>query len=69
VTTKSQAENLKKAFAEHDIPWPTSRGDLAEQLRERTALKYAADCKCGTCQLVPRALLDAAIKASSGEPT
>lgn len=31
---------------------------LAEELREYTAMKYAGDCKCGKCQLVPRALVD-----------
>lgn len=31
---------------------------LAEELREYTAMKYAGDCKCGKCQLVPRALID-----------
>lgn len=30
----------------------------AEELRERTAFRYAADCKCGACQLVPRKLID-----------
>lgn len=40
---------------------------LAEELREFTALKYAGDCKCGKCQLVPRELIDrlyAALRAS-----
>ena len=32
--------------------------DLAEELREYTAMKYAGDCKCGKCQLVPRALVE-----------
>lgn len=27
-------------------------------LREYTAMKYMADCKCGKCQLVPRSVLD-----------
>jgi hypothetical protein len=27
---------------------------LADELREYTALRYAGDCKCGQCQLVPR---------------
>lgn len=31
---------------------------LAEELREYTAMKYAGDCKCGKCQLVPRALVE-----------
>ena len=26
---------------------------LAEALRERTAMKFMGDCKCGQCQLVP----------------
>lgn len=37
--------------------------NIAEELRERTALRYAGDCKCGQCQLVPRDLLDRAITA------
>jgi hypothetical protein len=28
---------------------------IAERLRERTAMKYMGDCKCGICQLVPHA--------------
>ena len=28
---------------------------LLDELREYTALRYAGDCKCGNCQLVPRA--------------
>lgn len=36
----------------------TSNRDLAEELREYTAMKYAGDCKCGKCQLVPRALVE-----------
>jgi hypothetical protein len=31
---------------------------LAEELREYTAMKYAGDCKCGKCQLVPRPLVE-----------
>lgn len=31
---------------------------LAEELREFTAMKYAGECKCGKCQLVPRALVE-----------
>lgn len=31
---------------------------LAEELREYTAMKYAGDCKCGKCQLVPRKLVE-----------
>lgn len=30
-------------------------------LREYTAMKYAGDCKCGKCQLVPRHVLDECI--------
>lgn len=37
---------------------PVSARDLAEELREYTAMKYAGDCKCGKCQLVPRALVE-----------
>lgn len=37
---------------------PGSARDLAEELREYTAMKYAGDCKCGKCQLVPRALVE-----------
>jgi hypothetical protein len=31
--------------------------ELSEELREYTAMKYAGDCKCGKCQLVPRELI------------
>jgi ribosomal protein L32 len=31
---------------------------LAEELREYTAMKYAGDCKCGKCHLVPREFID-----------
>ena len=34
---------------------------LSERLRDRTTLRYMADCKCGNCQLVVRPLLDEAI--------
>lgn len=34
---------------------------LAEDFRELTAFKYAGDCKCGKCQLVPRELIDRVI--------
>lgn len=34
---------------------------LIERLRERTAFRYKADCKCGDCQIVSRDLLDMAI--------
>ena len=27
--------------------------DIVERLRERLALRYMGDCKCGKCQLVP----------------
>lgn len=37
---------------------PGSARDLAEELREYTAMKYAGDCKCGKCQLVPRTLVE-----------
>jgi hypothetical protein len=36
----------------------TDNSALAEELREFTAMKYAGDCKCGKCQLVPRALVE-----------
>jgi hypothetical protein len=29
--------------------------DIVERLRERTAMRFMGDCKCGKCQLVPRA--------------
>lgn len=35
---------------------------LLDELREYTALRYVGDCKCGNCQLVPRATLDKAIR-------
>jgi len=38
---------------------------IAEELRELTAMRYAGDCKCGGCQLVPRKVLDRAIAALS----
>jgi hypothetical protein len=31
---------------------------LAEEVRERTAMKYMGNCKCGKCQLVPRSLVE-----------
>lgn len=31
---------------------------LAEEVRERTGMKYAGDCKCGKCQLLPRSLVE-----------
>lgn len=34
--------------------------DIVERLRERTALRYMGNCKCGSCQLVPRADVDEA---------
>lgn len=40
------------------IPPQGSPAALAEELREYTAMKYAGDCKCGKCQLVPRALIE-----------
>lgn len=30
---------------------------LIEELRERTALRYMGDCKCGRCQLIPKELI------------
>lgn len=36
--------------------------DLAAELRERTALRYAGNCKCGKCQLVPRDMINAAAR-------
>ena len=39
-------------------PSPRNRIHLAEELREYTAMKYAGDCKCGKCQLVPRELVE-----------
>lgn len=40
----------------------TDAASVHEQLRERTALRYMADCKCGKCQLVPRELIDRTLK-------
>lgn len=36
----------------------TDLRQLAEELREFTAIKYAGNCKCGACQLVPRAFVE-----------
>lgn len=36
--------------------------DLAAELRERTALRYAGNCKCGKCQLVPLGIINAAAR-------
>jgi hypothetical protein len=36
---------------------------LVTALRERTALMYMGDCKCGRCQLVPHAMIDEACEA------
>lgn len=33
---------------------------LVAELRERTAFRFAGDCKCGKCQLVPRELVERA---------
>jgi hypothetical protein len=33
---------------------------VVAELRERTAFRFAGDCKCGKCQLVPRELVDRA---------
>jgi len=42
-------------------PCPASEvGEMVERLRERTALRYMGDCKCGKCRLVPREMVDAA---------
>lgn len=30
---------------------------LIDELRERTAMKFMGDCKCGNCQLVPKEML------------
>ncbi len=40
-----------------------SETDIAEQLRDRTTLRYMGNCKCGKCQLVPR---DLVVKAADG---
>jgi hypothetical protein len=46
--------------------------DLVERLRERTALKYMGNCKCGRCQLVNiddlHAIIDALAAAPSPAP-
>jgi hypothetical protein len=44
-----------------------ARLDAAEALREFTALKYAGDCKCGKCQLVPRKVVDRVYEVLSGQ--
>jgi hypothetical protein len=49
----------------------TDHRALAEELREYTAMKYAGDCKCGKCQLVPRALVERiyhTLNSTRGEP-
>lgn len=38
---------------------------ITDELRERTALRYMGNCKCGRCQLVPRELLDRALRHMS----
>ena len=37
--------------------------DIVVRLRERTTLRYAGNCKCGSCQLVPRELIQRIIVA------
>jgi hypothetical protein len=37
--------------------------DILTRLRERTTLRYAGNCKCGSCQLVPRELIQRVIVA------
>ena len=37
--------------------------DIVARLRERTTLRYAGNCKCGSCQLVPRELIQRIIVA------
>lgn len=40
---------------------PTDSAEkVVAELRERTALRFIGDCKCGKCQLVPRELVDQA---------
>lgn len=36
----------------------TSSAELVERIREYTAIRYAGDCKCGKCRLVPREVID-----------
>ena len=64
--------NIATAFAEALIAAPANPAPIAElepvvalidELRDLTALRYAGDCKCGKCQLVPRATLDKTIGA------
>lgn len=45
---------------------PVTARELAEELREYTAMKYAGDCKCGKCQLVPRELVERLYHALNG---
>lgn len=37
--------------------------DIVERLRERTTLRYMADCKCGNCQCVPHPVVTEAFNA------
>jgi hypothetical protein len=55
----------RNVLQQHEAPVRRAEGAemsemqaLAEELREYTAMKYAGDCKCGKCQLVPRALVE-----------
>lgn len=56
---------LRSALAD---PIPEAPADeevegVAEQLREHLKMKYAGNCKCGACQLVPIALIENTILA------
>lgn len=42
--------------------------NLLERIRERTAMKYMGDCKCGKCQLVPKDMLVEIMEALSASP-
>lgn len=41
---------------------------LIDQLLNRLKLKYAGDCKCGNCQLVPYDLLEKTIQVLTNHP-
>lgn len=39
-----------------------SKARVAEELRQHLKLRYAADCKCGQCQVLPLTLIARAIR-------
>lgn len=56
------------ALARHQPSPSHPVAGLTEELRERTAFRYAGDCKCGKCQLIPRDLLDRVIDLLTSSP-